>query len=323
MLRAGDAMNSTHTNALAACIAFIVAFINCVDEKSRVWTYVIPILRTITLYVIVASACGYDAQCAHLNRRELQHWLLGNLFGSGFAQDVALYWMFLQPRAREDHYAWNRWVVPLAWMALSIAVVYFALEPMIEGDYVYVGAIIGTVINAVFFYYYVYIAKKIHSGQNAIDIAMRRFARDVLIGISVSNVWANWIMYALSWAPANRAQWSFPTVTCVVVFCGAIAFLKVRGELNAPKCGKALPWRDVLQNGIAPALSAFGYVLGVGEALSASGVRLSVTISIIPYVFVIVIPAYGLMRKTRDADVGLPGTHQSQAQQSPQPLLRL
>ena len=86
--------------------------------------------------------------------------------------------------------------------------------------------------------------------------------------------------------------------------------MKVRGELNAPTCGQALPWRKVLQNGIVPALSAFGYVLGVGEALSASGVRLSVTISIIPYVFVIVIPAYGLMRKTCDADVSKPNQPQ-------------
>jgi len=67
-------------------------------------------------------------------------------------------------------------------------------------------------------------------------------------------------------------------------------------------------------------------VLGVGEALSASGVRLSVTISIIPYVFVIVIPAYGLMRETRNADLRTRDANLSKPkslQQSPQPLLRL
>jgi uncharacterized membrane protein len=162
---------------------------------------------------------------------------------------------------------------------------------------------VGTIVNTVFFYYYVYNAErpKLENGAS-VDDHMRHFAIEVLIGISVSNVFANWIMYGLSWAPIGPAQWAYPVVTGTIVFGGAVLFLYIKQDKQCPTCrrtsrstSKTIGVAEVAQHGIVPAVSAFAYVFGVGEALSGSGVRLSVVVSVVPYVFVIVIPAYGLM----------------------------
>ena len=309
-------MNNTYTNVLAACIAFVVAFCNCVDEKSRKILYIVPILRVITLYVVVASACNYDARCSAFERRAMQDWLLGNLFGSGYAQDVSLYWMYVKDWPEEKNPSpsckrvFERWVLPAMYLALSIAVVYFALEYLLRHNLVFVGAIIGTLVNVTFFYYFVYRASLNSNDEIAI------FGREVLLGISVSNVFANWIMYAFSWAPANRAQWAYPTITGVIVTCGGLLLFLVIRKHGSLWCEDTtrLTCKQIAKRGCVPSVTAFAYVFGVGEALSSSGVQLSVTISVIPYVFVIVIPAYAIMREHFGSRNLKPSTHHALTQ---------
>lgn len=347
-------MDQYATNALcASAAALTVFFVYCAKPAVRFLLYGMALTRVVVYFVAVADACQQSVSCEHPDRERLQDFLLAQLFASGFAQDLSIWFMYVRKPTEDDDGAFQPYVFPYLLFAALATITYYALSAWERYHFGFlVGALVGTFLNMCFFYYFVY--RAVRNAQGDPDIfwpsliqsnthknRRRVVVVSVLVAITVSNTLANWIMYGLTWIHNGPALYAYPIATMVLVALGSIACLKwayaARTDAERRELGESgSAWDSVrtqiqqhaqhvqLQKASVGFAVTFAYVFGVGVALSNSTtVVLSVTIASIPYFSFIVVPLSALVQEEAQTAAASPNDASNVQQHAELPPLRL
>ena len=140
---------------ISAGVAVLITYgLFALNSKYRFLLYGIPFTRTIIFFLVVADASRY-----HWDMSRLQGWLYCRLLASGLAQDLPAYWAYVRKPPEKPscaHAALSQWALPLLVMfpALNFAS-YMANKHALERGVGWQvgGALAGTMINMLFFYY--------------------------------------------------------------------------------------------------------------------------------------------------------------------------
>lgn len=306
-------MNEYVTNAILATVAGLIVFVAyCAKPAVRFLLYGMGLTRMVVYFVAVADACQQSASCETPDRGRLHDFLLAQLFASGFAQDLSIWFMYVRKPSDTNDGVFQPYVFPYLLFASLATITYFALAAWQRYQHGFlVAALIGTALNMCFFYYFVY--RAVHREEEDPDIYWENLIKNkdvgnrrrvivvaVMMAITVSNTLANWVMYGLSWIKDGPALFVYPVATMVIISLGSIACLHwAYTTPNRQQSALQLVIEEITSeaqhfhwNKAAVSFCiTFAYVFGVGIALSQSTtVILSTTIAAIPYFSFIVVP---------------------------------
>ena len=325
------------SSSVAAVLVFLFFF---VKPRHRFFLWGLPIGRTVVFYLLVADACKQSATCADWDPTRLRAFLLGRLLASGVCQDGPAWYAYVRS-PRDDEYksctnvVWSQWIFPVIVFVVLDWVCLYANRYLEANDELYAGAILGTIVNFIFFWvlvknetgnensmvFYKKLAQPFDSQafeeknltlqhdqkrRKINHLHARRKLLGCYISITFNNVFSSWLMYAISFGWQGRAVYAMPIVVmtvCCAMTVGFVLCLFYPGLWDELVSGKEDYTNDpnnitTVQKwfqALVPALVSFAYVFSTGAALQESGAPLAVCISVIPYVSFISMPIARLM----------------------------